>query len=121
MKSIRNTIYFTFLLFSLLWTLTSCSNRTSTGYITIQFPLGQGGATMPISANCSSWGDGCNTYCRCPGQPTAYIQIEDIKNCVDQLRKTPFCVDDERTKVQKCNETVPIKCVRDPQKMAASR
>ena len=110
MKSTRNTSCFTFLLLGILLTLVNCGNRNSTGYTTILFPLDQGGATVPISANCSAWGDGCNTYCRCPGQPTEYIKIEDIKNCVDKFRKTPFCVDDERIKAQKCNETVPVEC-----------
>lgn len=109
MKSIRSTICLTFLLSGILLTLISCGDSSS-GYITIQFPLAKGGATVPISASCSRWGDGCNTYCRCPGQPDGYIKIEDIQNCVDKFIKTPFCVDDEKTKVQQCNEAVPVEC-----------
>ncbi len=110
MKFIQNTTVTAFFMtLSLLLTFISCSENKTT-YRDIPFPTIRGGATSRIPASCVAWYDGCNIYCRCPGQPIGYIEIEVISRCIDRIIVKPSCIENNQLKMQQCNEAIPKQC-----------
>ena len=109
MKPTQNTIITIFFTIGLFLTTTNCTER-NTNYEVIEFTTAKGASSALIPAHCSTWEDGCSIYCRCPGQPIGYIEIEVISRCIDRFIEKPACVDDERTKKEQCNEAIPRQC-----------